>query len=536
MTKNSSMASPHNEEPPCSPDVAACNPPTSVKTPGADSTDNLISTLTTSQVNSNSFDKFLVIKHQTIGTKLSLESPFKIDKGLKAVLGENHKCRITPKFHSGLLLIEVDRKESHDKLLQTQDLSGIPVRVEPHQSLNISKGTIVCDSLHSYTTDELQAKMVDQDVKEVYRTKKREDGILKDSNLYIITFSKPKIPEEIRVGFLNIKVRHYIQNPWRCERCQRFGHKETHCKHDSSVCAKCGKTDPGHAYDACRDDTCCINCSGNHPASSKQCPLWQLEKKINKMKAECNLKYPEARAQVIYDNPHLVSKIPSLQTKARTKTYSTAAGSSSATEKIQNQQQIIFEQQKKQIEHMQKQIQLLTDIVKGLMLNTTATTSNMSAPERPKRTREVSSSSEEETRPRSKQALTSTSSGQETKNMSAPPPPSDTSIGGAVGGNSSLPSKVVGSTASPASKVGEATPMDAVSVGDPSPPPRRVRDSSRVRDPTGVQDSAGARDSSVVRDQRPSGGGKEPRAPSSNRGGKNKQTLNRNGPVSNKNK
>ena len=65
------------------------------------------------------------------------------------------------------------------------------------------------------------------------------------------------------------------------------------------------------------------------------------------MKAECNLKYPEARAQVMYDNPDLVSKIPSLQTKTKAKTYSSAAGSPNATTKIQNQQQIIFEQQKK---------------------------------------------------------------------------------------------------------------------------------------------------------------------------------------------
>ena len=524
------MESPHNEESPCSSGVAACNLPTLVTTPGADMQNESILTNSTGK-----YDKYLVIKHQKTGSNLCKESPFKIEKALKSILGENYKCKISPKFRSGLLLVEVDQRDSHDKLLRTKDLCGIPVNVEPHKTLNISKGTIICDSLDQYTNDELKEQLDDQDVIEVYRTKKYEKGKQIDSNLYIVTFAKPTIPNEVKIGFLNIKVRQFIPNPWRCEKCQRFGHKDTYCTH-APVCAKCGKTDPGHGYGDCGDDTCCVNCSGNHPASSKQCPLWQLEKKINQMKHEYNLKYPEAKAQVIYDNPDLVNKIPSLrQSKSKSKTYSSVASSSSAAEKCQNQQQLIFEQLKQQMEQMQKQIQLLTDIVKGLFINPVATaTPNVSAPDRPKRTREVSSSSEDETRPRSKISLKSTSSGQEVSNMSAPPPPSDTSIRGAVGGSPSLSSKEVKSAASLPSKQSEATPMDDTPVGGPSPPPRRARDPTGVRGSSGTRDPSGGREPSV--DRRPTGGGKEPRAPSSNRGGKNKTPLNRNGPAPTKTK
>ena len=106
--------------------------------------------------------------------------------------------------------------------------------------------------------------------------------------------------------------------------------------------------------------------------------------------------------------------------------------------------------------------------------------------------------------------------------MSAPPLPSDTSIGGAVGEDSSLPSRGVKSAAPLVSKTGEATPMDDTPAGDPSPPPRRVREPSKVRD------LSAARDPSV--DRRPTGGGKEPKSSHPRGGGRDRAPLNRNGP------
>ena len=41
----------------------------------------------------------------------------------------------------------------------------------------------------------------------------------------------------------------------------------------------------------------CVNCSGDHPANSKQCPQWEKEKKILKIKCENNLLFPDACKQ-----------------------------------------------------------------------------------------------------------------------------------------------------------------------------------------------------------------------------------------------
>ena len=513
-----SMASSLQEETPCSSDVAACNLPASVMTPGADNRNSIQS--------SDKFDKFLVIKHQDQNKNMAKQSPFKVDRAIKSLLGDNHKCRIESNFRSGLLLIEVVQKEYHDKLLRTNDLNGIPVIIEPHKTLNTSKGTIVCDALDEYTNDELKTELADYDVKEVYRTNKYTNGKQVPSNFYIITFNKPTIPQEVRIVFLNIKVSPYIPNPRRCDNCQRYGHGRLHCKRDP-VCAKCGKTDPGHVYGECTDDKYCANCNGDHPASSRQCPLWQLEKETAKRKVTCNIRYPEAKAQVIFEHPDLASKIPHLRPKLQQKTYSSAARTPSATEQVQHQQHQVLEQLRQQIAHMQTQIELLTDIVKGHFLNTNINkTPNLSASESAKRARGDSSSSEENI-PQPKQKPKTTSGGQEVTNMSAPPLPSDTSIGGTEGAGSSLPIRDVKSTASLVSQTGEATPMDDKSAGDPSPPPRRVREPSKVRDPSA------ARDPSV--DRRPTGGGKEPKTSNPRGGGRDRAPLNRNGPGPTKN-
>ena len=47
----------------------------------------------------------------------------------------------------------------------------------------------------------------------------------------------------------------------------------------------------------CQIPAKCVNCSGEHPANSKQCLAWEKEKKILKIKCEQNISFPEARKQ-----------------------------------------------------------------------------------------------------------------------------------------------------------------------------------------------------------------------------------------------
>ena len=61
----------------------------------------------------------------------------------------------------------------------------------------------------------------------------------------------------------------------------------------------------------CQRPAKCVNCSGKHPANSKQCPAWEKENKILKIKCEQNILFPEARKQYeqFYDTRSYASAV-----------------------------------------------------------------------------------------------------------------------------------------------------------------------------------------------------------------------------------
>ena len=81
----------------------------------------------------------------------------------------------------------------------------------------------------------------------------------------------------------------------RCYQCQVIGHHENKCSRQA-LCINCGM--PEHiASGQCQRPAKCVNCSGDHPANYKECPQWEIEKKILKIKCEQNISFPEAHKQ-----------------------------------------------------------------------------------------------------------------------------------------------------------------------------------------------------------------------------------------------
>ena len=47
----------------------------------------------------------------------------------------------------------------------------------------------------------------------------------------------------------------------------------------------------------CKKPAKCINCSGDHLANSNQCPKWEKERKILKIRGKNNISFPDTRKQ-----------------------------------------------------------------------------------------------------------------------------------------------------------------------------------------------------------------------------------------------
>ena len=298
------------------------------------------------------YKKYLVIKHQDPQQKITDINPIEIDNGLTRRLGKPHRCKVT-RLRSGLLLVEVDRKQLYDKLMQTSKLNGIPIKVEEHSTLNTSKGVIFCDSVRDMNDSQLLDYLEPQGVKEVYRIRKRKGDRSDPTDLFIITFNKPILPTNIKIGYLNIKVNMYIPNPRQCFKCQGYGHGKNVCRNEM-VCAKCGTA--GHEWNDCNNDQHCCHCRKDHPSSSRQCPMWQLEKKITDLKFKQNITYKEARDRTYSQHPELVAEIPKL--KNSQKQDQPSYRNVHATSMTPGMQQFCHQQQQ-QIANLTKQIDTL---------------------------------------------------------------------------------------------------------------------------------------------------------------------------------
>ena len=244
--------------------------------------------------------RFIVMSPTNENEPLTKLSPFAVEK---AILGKFGTVKKVTKMKSGSLLIEAARAKQARMIRDTTNFLDIDVKCTPHRSLNSSKGVIRDHGRDLYEMSEADIVMElrEQGVEEVSRFILKKDGKEIRTNTLFVTFRTPTPPEKIKIGYYNVTVNLYIPNPLRCFGCQEFGHSKKYCKKEQK-CWKCGRE--GHDGGECTSESlCCVNCKGDHYSSSKTCPVWILEKEIQRVKAEKKLTYGEARRLVKGSSP-----------------------------------------------------------------------------------------------------------------------------------------------------------------------------------------------------------------------------------------
>lgn len=222
-------------------------------------------------------------------SSLSKLSPFVIEKAIKGCVGIVPNVK---KLRSGCIQVEVSREAQATNLLKLNTFGGCAVKITPHRSMNSSKGVVRSLELSELSEQELLDGLADQGVTAAKHIYQKRDGNRQKTRTVILTFSVSSLPNNIKAGYLNIKVEKFIPSPLRCFKCQKFGHHQTTCRHET-VCAKCGLA--AHGEEPCGRPAHCVNCSGEHPAFYTTCPSWVKEKEICKIKTTQNISYPEAR-------------------------------------------------------------------------------------------------------------------------------------------------------------------------------------------------------------------------------------------------
>ncbi|GFV32722.1 putative RNA-directed DNA polymerase from transposon BS [Trichonephila clavipes] len=252
-----------------------------------DGTSLVLPSHTIDKVSEHTHARFLILSLPN--NEMLQKSPFAIHKAIQGISGEPKSVK---KLRSGDLLIETSSALQTKSLLLTKTFLDCPLIVNLHRSLNSCHGVISETDLLCASEAEILDGLSDQGVTEVRRIKIKKETSLFPTKHLILTFNSPKLPSNIKAGYLNCKLRPYIPNPLRCFKCQRFGHSQNSCR-GQLTCSRCAAV--GHSSTDCTLEPKCINCSQIHTADSKLCPKWKTEKEIQTIKTNRNISYFEAR-------------------------------------------------------------------------------------------------------------------------------------------------------------------------------------------------------------------------------------------------
>ena len=279
--------------------------------------------------------RFLLIQAADKEKPLTRLSPFAILKGIQALAGNPVNVK---KLRSGDILVEVSKRSHSTNLLHANFFVNVPVNVTVHKTLNSTKGVIRCRDLLDCTEEEIVTELSCQGVTEAKRISIKRNGSTIKTSTIILTFRSPKLPSGVKCGYLNVPVDVYVPNPLRCFKCQKYGHHRNNCKREA-VCAKCGNKD--HSDQECNQTPLCVNCNGDHPAFSRDCPMWQKEKAVQAIKYKNNVSYTEARKLIESGQPQ--QNQPSYASKAKS-VRSIACQTSESSLSIQTPQSIPTQQ------------------------------------------------------------------------------------------------------------------------------------------------------------------------------------------------
>ncbi|GFX52203.1 uncharacterized protein TNCV_2326371, partial [Trichonephila clavipes] len=104
--------------------------------------------------------------------------------------------------------------------------------------------------------------------------------------------NSPTLPQTIKAGYLNCKIRPYIPNPLRCFKVPEVRTLQTACR-GQLTCSRCASV--GHSSADCSLARKMRQLLQPHSSDSKQCPKWKTEKEIQAIKTNRNISYLEAR-------------------------------------------------------------------------------------------------------------------------------------------------------------------------------------------------------------------------------------------------
>lgn len=190
------------------------------------------------------------------------------------------------------------------KLVNMSKLNdGTPIRISKHPILNTTRCVVSCYDSIQFTDDQLKAYLADQKVTDLRRITRKNGDTRVNTSTIILTIEGTRAPEYVDFGWLRCRTRPFYPAPMMCFQCWSFGHTKSRCQQPKPTCGNCAKTHETQEGVRCQETQFCSRCkNGNHPLSSRKCPVYIWEENIQKIRVDRGVSYPAAKK--MYEQAH----------------------------------------------------------------------------------------------------------------------------------------------------------------------------------------------------------------------------------------
>lgn len=222
--------------------------------------------------------------------------PFLIRRSVEKFVGGRIEGAF-PESSKATYALKVRNLRQFNQLLNMKTLmDGTAVSVAEHPTLNSIRCVVSCRDVIDMPDSELLDELKEQGVKELRRITRRNGPSRENTPAIVLTCRGTTRPEAIDFGYIRCRTRPYYPSPMQCFNCWLFGHTKMRCQAKTATCGTCSGDHPIPENRECSEESFCKACNTNdHKISSRSCPRWQFENKIQKIKVDQGVSYPAAR-------------------------------------------------------------------------------------------------------------------------------------------------------------------------------------------------------------------------------------------------
>ena len=249
--------------------------------------------LNRNQGNDNQIKQILMISTMD-NIRLTNLNPIKIARGINEICPE--KVETIQRHSSGGIIITVKNNDQAEILLKTSFFMNMyPVKTAPYANVEMCYAKIYAPEFAEDDLESLTNMLAESGVKSIRKLYK--DPQKGKIPLYVLAFEGTKCPERITVGYSIYNLEPYYPSPMRCTNCNKLRHTARNCTVKEKRCSKCGMG--GHLRAECKsNEPRCANCRQGHDAWSRDCPYYQTELAVCKLRTERGISFREARRLV----------------------------------------------------------------------------------------------------------------------------------------------------------------------------------------------------------------------------------------------